>query len=541
MNTSISRKASARAFAITLVLMSTASLSAQTNTYPFPSTGNVGIGTTTPGETLTVQGNVGLRSSAGTTRMTVAGSESENTISTSGGVPLGFYISGTNYFRINTNGINRFIVTGSGDVGIGTISPSYLLDVRGGMFGVTDGSGNTAVRLRGIGSAGSQRGALELFDSGNLKSVIYSDANDSYINGGGNFGIGTPSPGQKLDVNGNVTSNGYLQVGTDAVVNDRRIYIYSNIARTDRSFGIVSGNADVSSTASVTKYGGYFYTSGPWNGAGSSSVGVYATAAGATNNYAAIFDQGNVGIGTTSPVRRLEVSGSGNSEPVLRLNRSANTDNGLLMLSTAGSEDWLLGNRGIGDNNFRLYSYGTSSDVLTVLKSSGNVGIGKSPDTNYKLDVAGNINATQTITGNSIVAKYQDVAEWVPASEQLSAGTVVVLDSTKSNQVTSSTTGYDTRVAGVVSEQPGISLGEKSEGRVLVATTGRVRVKVDATKSPIHIGDLLVTSDTPGVAMKSEPVNLGGVQFHRPGTLIGKALEPLEKRKGEILVLLSLQ
>src|SRR5207248_6069358 len=113
--------------------------------------------------------------------------------------------------------------------------------------------------------------------------------------------------------------------------------------------------------------------------------------------------------------------------------------------------------------------------------------------------------------------------------------------STKSNQVTSSTVSYDTRVAGVVSEQPGIALGEKSDTKVLVASTGRVKVRVDASKGAIHIGDLLVTSDFPGVAMKSEPVNLGGVQLHRPGTLIGKALEPLEKGKGEILVLLSLQ
>jgi hypothetical protein len=153
----------------------------------------------------------------------------------------------------------------------------------------------------------------------------------------------------------------------------------------------------------------------------------------------------------------------------------------------------------------------------------------------------GNITAAGTIEAGNIKAKYQDVAEWVPSSEQLAAGTVVVLDSTKSNQVTLSNTSYDTRVAGVVSEQPGIALGEKSEGKVLVATTGRVRVKVDATKGAIHIGDLLVTSDVSGVAMKSEPVNLGGVQIHRPGTLIGKALEPLEKGKGEILVLLSLQ
>jgi hypothetical protein len=43
------------------------------------------------------------------------------------------------------------------------------------------------------------------------------------------------------------------------------------------------------------------------------------------------------------------------------------------------------------------------------------------------------------------------------------------------------------------------------------------------------------------LAMKSEPVSLGGVSIHRPGTIIGKALESLDKGTGEILVLLSLQ
>jgi hypothetical protein len=41
--------------------------------------------------------------------------------------------------------------------------------------------------------------------------------------------------------------------------------------------------------------------------------------------------------------------------------------------------------------------------------------------------------------------------------------------------------------------------------------------------------------------MKSMPVEFGGVRMHRPGTLIGKALEPLANGTGEILVLLSLQ
>src|SRR5207244_12644542 len=109
----------------------------------------------------------------------------------------------------------------------------------------------------------------------------------------------------------------------------------------------------------------------------------------------------------------------------------------------------------------------------------------------------------------------------------LTAGTVVVLDPNRSYQVIASTVSYDTRVAGVVSEQPGIALGEKGDNKLLVATTGRVRVKVDASRGPIRTGDLLVTSDTPGTAMKSEPVDLGGVRIDRPGTLMGKALQPV--------------
>ena len=159
-----------------------------------------------------------------------------------------------------------------------------------------------------------------------------------------------------------------------------------------------------------------------------------------------------------------------------------------------------------------------------------------------KLHVQGDARVTSNlVVDGNIAARYQDLAEWVPAAEPLAAGTVVVLDATKSNQVTSSNTSYDTRVAGVISAQPGIVLGEKGDNKVLVATTGRVRVKVDATSGPIEIGDLLVTSDREGFAMKSMPVEIGSARIHRPGTLIGKALERLAGGTGEILVLLSLQ
>ena len=77
----------------------------------------------------------------------------------------------------------------------------------------------------------------------------------------------------------------------------------------------------------------------------------------------------------------------------------------------------------------------------------------------------------------------------------------------------------------------------------MVAQSGRVRVKVDAKYGAIKIGDLLVTSPTPGYAMRSRPMRVGGTssRLHRPGTLLGKALEALPNGKGEILVLLTLQ
>jgi hypothetical protein len=152
------------------------------------------------------------------------------------------------------------------------------------------------------------------------------------------------------------------------------------------------------------------------------------------------------------------------------------------------------------------------------------------------LRVAGNVQ----VDGN-IAAKYQDVAEWVPSAQALEDGTVTIIDNRGPNRVVKSDKPYDTHVAGVVSAQPGVLLGEAGADKTKLAHSGRVKVKVDARYGAIAIGDLLVTSATPGYAMRSKPISVAGTEIHRPGTIIGKALEPLGTGQGEILVLLTLQ
>lgn len=189
---------------------------------------------------------------------------------------------------------------------------------------------------------------------------------------------------------------------------------------------------------------------------------------------------------------------------------------------------------------FKTGTSGSPAERMRVT-STGYVGIGTAAPLEA-LHVIGNVKVSGSIEGGTVIgAVYQDIAEWVPATTDLTPGTVVVLNQDRTNEVMASHTSYDSSVAGVVSAQPGVILGVAGEGKEQIATTGRVKVRVDARTSPIRVGDLLVTSDIAGTAMKSQPMDFNGRKMHQPGTLIGKALEPLAGGVGEILVLLSLQ
>jgi hypothetical protein len=392
----------------------------------------------------------------------------------------------------STSGSNIY-TNPSGNVGVGTQSPSNKLTVSqdstlygsdSGQFHIV-GATNWLNRLAlGYDTTGNY-GWLQAATTGTaVRNLLLQPL-------GGNIGINTINPSNKLTVAQDTTLNG-SDSGQFHIVG-----VTNPLSRLALGYDTNSNFAWIQAATSGT----------------------------AVRNLSLQPAGGNIGIGTTTPQYPLSLQ----------------------------SNDYLGFEFGADSNrNFiQLYNRATLShkpiEIITgattgfYQDTSGRIGVGTTNPAE-KFQVVGNISVVGNIVATgSVSATYQDVAEWVPARQQMAAGTVVILDPEKSNQVMSSITTYDTRVAGVVSAQPGVILGQGGEGKVMVATTGRVKVKVDATRSPIRIGDLLVTGDKEGVAMKSEPINVSGRQIHTPGTIIGKALEPLEKGVGEILVLLSLQ
>jgi len=109
---------------------------------------------------------------------------------------------------------------------------------------------------------------------------------------------------------------------------------------------------------------------------------------------------------------------------------------------------------------------------------------------------------------------------------------VVVISEDQDLVLTKSTAKFDTKVAGVVSEEPKLYMGAIA-GLTPVALTGVVKCNVTAENGPIKRGDLLVSSSFPGYAMRADSENI------RPGMVIGSALEGLEQDKGKIYILVN--
>lgn len=163
------------------------------------------------------------------------------------------------------------------------------------------------------------------------------------ISSSGNVGIGTTSPTDKFQVLDTRTTSGAAG-------------IYSS-----------STGANV-----ATGYAGYFAKTG----ASVTNVGIYATASGATNNYAGIFNGGSVGIGTITPGYKLDVNVVGTGGARIISDISA----GLYITSGTGGANRIRYSNTIGANIFRIRDDDAGVDRLNI-DQNGNLGIGTTSPT----------------------------------------------------------------------------------------------------------------------------------------------------------------
>ena len=167
-------------------------------------------------------------------------------------------------------------------------------------------------------------------------------------------------------------------------------------------------------------------------------------------------------------------------------------------------------------------------------------------------------NGTATLKGAHVAKSVQlcEMMAVVGGARAVAPGDVMVIDPASGRALAQSSKARSTLVAGIYCADPGLvgsgrgwvrdgvadderssfySLDDMANefGEIPLAIVGIAPCRVSAENGAISPGDLLVTSDTPGHAMRDAAP--------AAGTVVGKALERLDSRTGVIDVLVTLQ
>jgi hypothetical protein len=196
------------------------------------STGNVGIGTSSPANPLQITSNsvsqLNVSAASGNTNAQIEFAPSGSGVALIGP-------SGSFPFTFRTASIERMRITAAGNVGIGTSSPEYKLHLTN--------NGTVALQLEDTST--STRYRLEN-NSGSLLIVQSGVAERMRIDSTGNVGIGTSSPGSKLDI----SFSDSTAFNSSATSNTRQLFIKNIAAVVNTAAGIVL-EAQGASTAGV--------------------------------------------------------------------------------------------------------------------------------------------------------------------------------------------------------------------------------------------------------------------------------------------------
>lgn len=166
--------------------------------------------------------------------------------------------------------------------------------------------------------------------------------------------------------------------------------------------------------------------------------------------------------------------------------------------------------------------------------------VSQNPDiTVFRVDGSGTVYANGGFQPSG--ADFAESMAVVGDRNKHATGDLLIIEPAASRHLTLARESSSSLVAGIYSTRPGM-LGSTrrvdetpAKDEVPLAVVGVVPCKVSAENGPIQVGDLLVTSSTPGHAMR------GTDRSRMLGAVVGKALEPLTQGTGVIEVLVTLQ
>jgi len=284
------------------------------------------------------------------------------------------YVRDNNPYSVWTNSLQRLIVNGDGNVGIGTTTPARKLDILSGT-GVTPlaavGPGGS-VLIDNVGSGQSfyQANSFHQFQGSGGTPIL------TMFNGG-NIGIGTASPVSIVDMEKNQNSNtiAYLR-NTDSGSSATSQYIATD----------GNGNLQMGQTGTGFSSSGLLFPNSSFILSNQKANGLKIFTADATNltlgtnNSAAftILPGGNIGIGTVTPARKLDILSGTGVTPLAVIG-----PNGGILIDNVGS-----GQSYYQANSFHQFQ-GASGNPIVTMYNGGNVAIGTTDPKGYKLAVAG--------------------------------------------------------------------------------------------------------------------------------------------------------
>jgi len=384
---------------VTGAITGTGDLTIGTNTLHIdPSNNRVGIGTTSP---VTDIHTVSSSDHIITHQSSSAGADIRMNFRDSGNTDRGgiHYLFNGNSLKFITSTEERMRINSSGNVGIGTTSPTNKLHVEGGvgsggfitkLFN-TVGSGDVGGHVLFLDANRSDTTNTRLIDSKDNKFTVFSNGAANFA---GNVGIGTTSPSAPLHVatNANGTTDMLiLHADADGIGQNDGIASIKFVGNNNHAAFIKGGHGNGGDTVLT------FHTDDFDTGASANP-----------QERMRIMANGNVGIGTTSPSTKLNISQASTGAALLiqTTNNNTRAQAEFKGKDSSGNDVRLRvgGDGDFGGNIFTLSNHKlgfatNNAAPQMVLDTSGNLGIGTiSPDQSLHVHKgsAGTVDSTPT-------------------------------------------------------------------------------------------------------------------------------------------------